>query len=251
MKRKIVINPAFEALRGFVEELPQAFEQGGRLMQDERNTIKAFLVAGREVVVKRYRIPIGINRVAYTFLRRGKAERAYRYAFEVRRRGFDTPEGVAYIEERRGGLLAYSFFVSLCCPFTTEVRVHRNSLVAGNEAFFSAFVRFTVALHEAKICHLDYSPGNILFCPEGETFRFALIDINRMRFGAVSMRQGCRSMALLFDQVEAYRFVGLHYAALRRFEPSACLSRIEACKQRYARKLRFKRWWKKCLGFIS
>lgn len=56
---------------------------------------------GLEINVKRYRVPIFINRIAYTFFRKSKACRAYNNAFEVIKRGFETPESIAYIEEFR------------------------------------------------------------------------------------------------------------------------------------------------------
>lgn len=65
--RKIILNPQYKSLYTFIETLPQNFNAGGEIVQDRRNTIKKFKVNGLEINVKRYRVPIFINRIAYTF----------------------------------------------------------------------------------------------------------------------------------------------------------------------------------------
>ena len=107
--RKIILNPQYKSLYTFIETLPQNFNAGGEIVQDRRNTIKKFKVNGLEINVKRYRVPIFINRIAYTFFRKSKACRAYNNAFEVIKRGFETPESIAYIEE---------FIISACNALT-------------------------------------------------------------------------------------------------------------------------------------
>ena len=65
--RKIILNPQYKSLYTFIETLPQNFNAGGEIVQDRRNTIKKFKVNGLEINVKRYRVPIFINRIAYIF----------------------------------------------------------------------------------------------------------------------------------------------------------------------------------------
>ena len=60
--RKIILNPQYKSLYTFIETLPQNFNAGGEIVQDRRNTIKKFKVNGLEINVKRYRVPILINR---------------------------------------------------------------------------------------------------------------------------------------------------------------------------------------------
>ena len=119
---KIVLNPEYKFLQQFVQDLPTRFASEGKVIQDKRNTIKVFEYKELEINVKRYRVPIFINRIAYTFFRKSKACRAYNNAFEVIKRGFETPESIAYIEEFKGGLLHYSYYISLQCPYRREIR---------------------------------------------------------------------------------------------------------------------------------
>ena len=112
---KIVLNPEYKFLQQFVQDLPTRFASEGKVIQDKRNTIKVFEYKELEINVKRYRVPILINRIAYRFFRKSKAVKAYFNSLEVRKRGFNTPESIACIETFRGGLLHYSYYISLQC----------------------------------------------------------------------------------------------------------------------------------------
>lgn len=219
---KSVLNPEFENLRPFIEELPERFDREGEILQDKRNTIKRFRTHGLDVNVKRYRVPIFINRIAYTFFRASKACRAYFNAFEVRRRGFETPESIAYLEGYRGGLLHYSYYVSLQCPYKREIRTYYTGPLQGNEAVMLAFARYTAALHEKGICHQDYSPGNVLWTEQNDGYHFALVDINRLKFKPMNLKQGCRNFRRMFICDEIYLFLAEAYARCRNFDAEEC-----------------------------
>ena len=177
---------------------------------------------GLEINVKRYRVPILINRIAYRFFRKSKAVKAYFNSLEVRKRGFNTPESIACIETFRGGLLHYSYYISLQCPFHKEMRELYFGPLTGNEDLLRAFARYTAALHEAGICHQDYSPGNVLVNGEGDCFQFALIDINRMKFRQMDLKKGCKNLRRMFENEEIYTFIAQEYARSRHFDPQQC-----------------------------
>lgn len=59
---KIVLNPEYKFLQQFVQDLPTRFASEGKVIQDKRNTIKVFEYKELEINVKRYRVPILINR---------------------------------------------------------------------------------------------------------------------------------------------------------------------------------------------
>lgn len=59
---KIVLNPEYKFLQQFVQDLPTRFASEGKVIQDKRNTIKVFEYKELEINVKRYRVPIFINR---------------------------------------------------------------------------------------------------------------------------------------------------------------------------------------------
>ena len=253
--RKIILNPQYKSLYTFIETLPQNFNAGGEIVQDRRNTIKKFKVNGLEINVKRYRVPIFINRIAYTFFRKSKACRAYNNAFEVIKRGFETPESIAYIEEFKGGLLHYSYYISLQCPYRREIREYYQGPLQGNEALMTAFAQFTAALHEKGVCHEDYSPGNVLIAQIDGQYHFSLVDINRMTFKPMNLEEGCKNFRRMFISDELYIFLAKKYAQCRNFDQEACI-RLMLKYNHYSirrdqRKERSKAIRKKICGYLN
>ena len=88
---KEVINPAYGRFEDFVRRVPRIFSEEGKTIYKARNEIKVFEVDGVELNVKRYRVPLLINRIIYRFFRRPKAVRAYEYALRLVAKGFETP----------------------------------------------------------------------------------------------------------------------------------------------------------------
>lgn len=191
MKTIMLINPKYEGLRRWLEEMPGKFCCEGREIYNLRNTIKVIDAPGGLVLnVKRYHKPKFPNSLIYSFgLRKPKGRRAFEYPGRLLAAGIDTPEPVAYIEQRTAGLIAFSFFVSIhYCNCHTMYEVANRS-TADCAPLMESLGHFTARLHDAGILHLDYTPGNILWVSGDDgTFRFSLVDINRMRFGKVSMR---------------------------------------------------------------
>lgn len=233
---KIVLNPQYEKYRTFIEEIPAIFPHEGKTIQDKRNTIKVLERNGIFFNVKKFRIPLFINRIIYTFFRKTKTWRSYNYSMEINCRGFQSPEPVAYIEEYRVGLLSDSYYICLQAPYSQEIREFYFGPLEGYEDLFSAFARYTAALHEAGIYHKDYSPGNILIGKKDEKFDFYLVDTNRMRFGPVSLREGCRSFERLFDNDEVYEFIAKEYAIGRNLDIEECIQWTNYYKTRFLKK---------------
>lgn len=223
---KFTINPHYIKLSDFLKRLPQTFEEQGEILYHRRNVIKRIKIQNYDINVKRYGIPSFLNRLIYTFFRTPKGKRAYQYPAILLSKGFETPEPIAYIEERKWGLLSHAYFVSKQCPYS------RNFYEFGNTApetcidLIEAFARYTASLHKAGIYHLDYSPGNILFDKIDETYHFSLVDINRMSFGNVSIEKGCANFARLWGQKEFFIQLARYYASAREADESYCTERI-------------------------
>lgn len=96
---KIEYNPEYKnnlKVTEFIEKLPSRFEQEGSVLFSGRNVIKSFVINPadnilKQVVVKRYKFPNAIQRIAYSFFRASKAARAFHNAAQLRTRGIDTP----------------------------------------------------------------------------------------------------------------------------------------------------------------
>lgn len=213
---KIVINPKYRQLDSFIRNLPQRFDSEGETIYCGRNTIKRFRAGDLDITVKRYKIPLLVNQLAYTLFRPSKARRAYRYAQLLNEKGFRTPEPVAYIEITRSGFFYQGYFVSLTETYPRLMREF-NDGICGKENILNEFAAFTVRLHEAGILHLDYSPGNILFTGE-EPVTFSLIDLNRMRFGQMTRKQCLRNFDRLSWNTDVIRYIVAEYARLRGWD---------------------------------
>lgn len=246
---KQVINPQYASFRDFVVRIPEIFDTSGEMLRDIRNVIKRFRVGDTLLVVKRYKTPTAFNRVVYTFLRSTKAERAYRYALRLTEMGFDTPAPVGYVEMKSGGLFKTGYFISLNtdCPSMTEgvARYPEPEALALTEAF----MRFTVELHEAGVLHNDYNLANILYRrQEDGTYRFSLIDNNRMRFARRLSRRACLdNFRFINAEWPVYLHIALLYADLRGWSVPEVLRGVVEAKMRIERKLAVKR---KLLGFL-
>ena len=184
---KIVINPEYSYLADFINNLPERFSSEGEIIYNERNVLKRYQVQEVNVIVKSFKIPILVNRIAYAFFRKSKACRSYEYALEILKRGSNTPAPIAYIEEYKNGLLNRSYYVSIFDAQAKTIREYMDGSIMDAEAMWRSFVRFTMDIHRSGILHIDYSPGNVLMetKPDG-SYLFSLIDINRLRFKEVS-----------------------------------------------------------------
>jgi len=178
---KIVINPKYDKLSSFVKSIPSRFGQEGEMIYDERNQLKRYMIEGYDVIVKRFRKPHIVNQIAYSFIRPSKAERSYQYALLLLEKGISTPAPIAFIEEKKAGLLKYSYYICLYEKEYSHIRKQMLGKEDGKE-FQKELAIYIAGLHTKGVLDNDLSPGNILFRRIGNQFLFSLIDINRMRF---------------------------------------------------------------------
>lgn len=250
---KIVLNDKYAHLRTFIESLPDIFDKEGESIFLARNEIRLYDEGGFTLNVKSYKVPILINRIAYTFFRPSKASRAYEHALTLLSKGFQTPDPVAYIETKKSGLLHRSFFISLHTPMDGHMRLFNDEDAsnAGKEDLIKAFAEFTARLHEADVLHCDYSPGNILRekVDEMGNYNFSLVDINRMQFRPVSVEMGCKNFRRMRGNDEFFRLCATYYAKGRGADVEQCVEaflryKYEDRKKR-KRKEKFKEFTRK------
>ncbi len=216
---KVLTNPTYGYLQEYIESVPFTFEGNGDLIYAARNVLKKQYVNDLTLVVKSFKKPFLLNRIAYSFFRKSKALRSFMYSMEIKRLGFLTPDPVAMIEIYKNGLISNSYYI---CRYDTgeTVRQVMEGKVEGNEALLTAFARYTAALHEKGILHLDYSPGNILFnrLPDGE-FQFSIVDVNRMKLlSEIDCETVCQNMRRLCISREVLAFIMKEYASVRGWD---------------------------------
>lgn len=245
---KIVLHPRYASLNRFVSELPDRFETEGVLLYRGRNVVKRFQVEGREVVAKRYKRPALFQRVAYTFFRPSKAERAYRYAALLRERGIDTPHEVAYLESRRGGLFAVGYFLSDCCTLPSLKQLLEEGKLS--DSLLDTLAAFFAELHEKGILHGDLNLSNILYrLDEKGCCRFCLIDTNRSRFKQPTLDECLDNLKRVTHRRDLLDDLVRRYAVRRGLSAEKCVAIVKRKLDAFEKRNRWKRRWMERLGF--
>lgn len=222
-RTKIYIATGCEHLRPFVEGLPSQVD-GGEVLNDRRNYVRRFEVAGEEVVVKQFARPRPINRLVYGRLRPSKAERTMSYGQQLLRRGISTPRPLAYIDsyDRRGG-----YYVGYSVTRYDD-RAELSEVITRSRAEQMAvaydLAEFTARMHLSGFTHGDYHEGNLFYNLGADGhYRFSVIDINRGSFGTPSRRQCAKDLILFgFDWEMMTSFVH-RYAELMGWNGEATL----------------------------
>lgn len=197
---KKIIHPEYLRLEPEFEKILNGDYTPDIVFCNKRNVVEKVTVAGEEFVVKRYKQPPLVNRVAYCLFRKSKARRAYEYAIKLLNCGVDTPFPVACFEFYSNGLFDNGVFISKYVPYSLLENVYEESpSVEEREKILDGFVDFMLSVHKKGIMPMDMNGGNIFYHKDEETGRYmyALTDINRMKFG-VSL--GLVDMAFSFEQ---------------------------------------------------
>lgn len=224
---KVYVDAGFCTLTSYVKALPALFKyDSGTVIYKGRNELREMDWHGTKVVIKSFRVPNLINRIAYGVFRSSKAQRSFEYAEMLRREGIGSPAPVAYYTERNGLLFTRSYYVSLKseCPYS-YVNLMRGDF-PGQEEILRAIARTTAALHEKGYLHKDYSRGNILFRHTDKGVEVEIIDLNRIRFRTVDMEEGCRNFERLPGTPEMFAILADEYAKARGFDANECLKLI-------------------------
>ena len=221
--KKVVIHPDYPFYSDFIDCLPEVFHREGKTIYKARNEVKVFQQQGGEFVVKSFKIPHFINKIVYAHFHPSKAKRSYMHALLLLERAIETPHPVAYVEIRRNSLLYESYYVCEKNPFTREFREICHAPATEEMAsVLIDFAIFTASIHDKNVLHKDFTPGNILFGRKGNHYDFQLVDINRMAFGPVSMKMGCKHFRGLYITDTQFVLIARHYALARGFNPDDC-----------------------------
>lgn len=230
---KLLLAPKYLSLKSFIEEIPTIFEKSGKVIYTGRNLIKTFEIGDLVVNVKRYAVPIFINKLAYSFFRIPKGLRAYRYPQILLEKGVSTPEPIAYIEERKFGLIHYSYFISVQSDYSSFLYKIGDCEVDEIRELTKALALFTSDMHKKGIYHKDYSPGNILCGKKNGLYDFTLVDINRMKFGEVSLDEGCANFARLWGQPSFFKYLAEVYAKDQGADIEYCVERVMYHREKF------------------
>ena len=227
-----------------------SLKKRGKTLQDRRNLItRHTLFDGTEIVIKSFKIPNLINKIAYRYFRKSKARRSYEHAQKLHEVGIGTPKPIYYKEEFDVVGLTHSYYV---CKFIKADYTYRDLVedreLPDHEKILRQFVHFTHSLHENDILFKDHSPGNTLIEKQGDNYHFYLVDINRMEFKTLSFEQRIKNFSRLTPHKEMVATMSDEYAKItgESYEKVFGLmwKLTSKFQEKYYRKIR----WKKKLG---
>ena len=243
MLSKKVINPDFSHLESRLQDIVAGNYTPDFVFCNKRNVVEKIIIDGEAYVVKKYKRPQFINRIAYRFFRKSKARRAYEYALQLLSNGVDTPRPVAYFETYKNGLFDTGYFISEFMPHSLLNTVY-DAGVCGEERrlILSEFIDFLGGLHANGVVPMDLNAGNVFYHKEGAGYKFALTDINRMKFGVVAgAHDVMRSLEQCFYPMEQLYGLVMLYCEKSGQEPLEVMYEVLSLRIKRRKRNRFKR----------
>ena len=246
---KKVINPQYLSMESELIEVLKGNYTPDLVFCKKRNVVEKVTVAGEEFVVKRYKRPLLINRIVYTFFRKSKACRAYEFAMKLLEAGIDTPFPGAYAESGDGGLFCTGVFISKYVPYKLLEDVYDDSISCEERSkILNDFIDFLMSVHAKGIIPKDMNGSNIFYYKNEASgqYNFALTDINRMVFNA---KPTPKDMAFSFEQCfsELEKLIDLSsiYSAKIGTIPMGVLYQVLSFRFKRIKQVKFRNKFKK------
>lgn len=214
----------------------------------ERKTYRLALPNIGDVYLKRYYVVHWKSRLQSWF-RVYKAQKAWRVAHTLLRKGIDTPVPIAYLARRGGSehvLITRSVnamtLAALVRQFLPPETTRSVETIQRKRALIHAVAQFLGHVHEAGVYHGDFNANNILVEEtSSDAFRIVLIDLDAIRSTVrISDRRALKNLDELgrnflnlkvFSTPDRVRFVQSYIRANAR-EPRAWPERFRQIVRR-------------------
>jgi len=236
----MIYESSNERTKDFIRNIKLYFNQENNIViQKGRNIIKKVEYQKEEYIVKFFKEPNIINKIAYKTFKKSKAHKSYFNSLKISN---FTPSPIAFIEFSKFGLLQESYFISehFNYNFTIREPLLRENYPQKKE-ILKAFAKFTFELHENKILHQDYSPGNILIKKEDNIFIFKIVDINRMQFKPLDLKTRLKNFSKLWAKDEDLAIIIKEYATLIKADEESCLKIAVKYSKQHKKRKNFKK----------
>ena len=216
MSIKIIVHKNSNLTPSTIQETLERFNHEGELIgTGYRNVIKVLNVDGQNYNIKGFKVPNIVNKVAYRFLRKGKAERSFLYAQKLGSMGVLTPSPEAYVEYTSILAFGKSYYISKQLDYDFTIRKLIDEPECEDyDTILRQFTRFTFQLHEKGIHFLGHSPGNTLIKKNKTGYDFYLVDLNRMVFKTMDYNERLANFARLSPRDYMLDIISEEYAKL-------------------------------------
>jgi len=223
---KYQLNHNHQQFKQDLLNIQTIFKQNDKTIHKARNELKILEIDGITCVVKCFKIPHFINRIAYSFFRDGKAKKSFLNGIKLQELKVNTPEPIGYIEFFSMGLLKESYFISIYEPYDFTIREIFHHKVDDISTILKQFAAFSYELHQKGVWHVDYSLGNILITKqENGNYRFSLVDINRMEFKSISTEEGLKNFNKFWAKFDGdLQIIAREYAKLSNFDEEKAIN---------------------------
>lgn len=244
MKVKIELSDDYKGcveLEEFLRSLPCSFDnQGEKLFENRRNTVKVFAIKQGDsvlerVVVKRFTPTNIFQQIGQSLFSPSKARRAFYNGIGMRARGFHTPAPMAFAEEVGFALVSRCYYVSAFA----EGEQLEHDRICSDEALIEGFGTFLQNLHQNRIIHNDMNFSNVMIVTDGGKTKFSVIDINRMRIydkhETLSLKKRANDLVRCTGDLDLYRKIAIAYATMEGGDVRATTSRLIEMKTKHDR----------------
>ncbi|MFD1095369.1 lipopolysaccharide kinase InaA family protein [Salegentibacter chungangensis] len=247
---KAVFSEAFEPSQQKILGFVKNFRQGELFGDQNRNEIRLFDLGDKKLNIKSFKVPNAVNKIAYRFFRKSKAERSFYYAQHLLSKDIGTPEPVAFMEQSSAFTFGKSYYISehLQADLTYRELV-KDPDYPDHEEILRSFTRFTYKLHENNIEFLDHSPGNTLIRLNNGNYEFFLVDLNRMNFKPLNFTERMNNFARLTPKKEMVEIMADEYAKLTDRSSSEVFEKMWYFTNLFQEKFRKKQRLKEKLKF--
>lgn len=231
---KILLNPKYECLRGYMTRLREHFDTEGHEIHSGRNSIRTLQTHGLTLCVKRFAQAPLRRELQQLVYKTSKGKKAFLRPMLLRERGFESPESVAWVRYRQGLWHTTAYYVCLLSTYRHSMDRLLELSPAEQQEVTEHFARFAARLHEGGFLHRDFASSNILYDKVGDRYHFALVDTNSIKCGsAVSIEQGCRNLAQLSGDDAFFSRLAHCYARERKADPTLCARLINEALSKY------------------
>lgn len=245
-----VLSEAYSQYKNDILNILKNFKNDGVTVgHGNRNTVKYFVVNDLKLNFKSFKQHNIINRHVYKYYRKSKSRRSYEYAQMLLDKGFFTPNPVAFIENHDFIGVTSSYYVSeqLEYVFTLNEALYTPGFL-DREKIIKEYTNLIFQLHEKGIEFIDNAGGNFLIKKEKDTYRFYMVDLNRMNFHQeIDIAKRLHNFERLTNDEEIIQLISAEYARLSGQSPEFCYNKILD----FTKKKAFKRKAKNILKFYK
>lgn len=242
----IILSEIYSEYKNDISDILKHFGTRGTMIGDGgRNVIKIFEGKGRLFNFKSFKQHNIINRHVYKFYRKSKARRSFEYAQLLLEKNFYTPKPVGYIENHDCIGLTSSFYISEQLENSrTLAEILADGHFSERTNIIKGYTHLIYNLHEKGILFIDNAAGNFLVKREEESYRFYMVDLNRMNFyDHLEIEKRLKNFARFTIDPEIIKIISEEYARLSGMPAEFCLKKINEA----SRKMLLKRKIKKVL----